>query len=136
MRHRTLLLLTLLLVARLSHADHSCGDSGKGNRRLLYVPPAQGDSAYVATLTLLPGCHYEWQKERGTFTYCIDCNNNDDDIFTFHGVRLPWGQTAILQADTDLVFSRQERGQTHLTILKLRRHWSLCPLWPVCASRY
>jgi hypothetical protein len=130
-----LLALLLLTSAVAVYGDNQCGDRGDNKRKLIYVRADQMDNSDAARLTLLPNCHFSWQDHVGTYSYCTDCNNNEADILFFKDVTLPWGQTGVLQADTDIVFAKEVHGRTVLTVLQMRRRWSLCPLWPVCGGR-
>ena len=129
------MLFVLLLFATTIYAEGRCGDRGNNKRRLIYVQQGQEENEDAPVLKLLPGCHFSWQNHDGTYAYCSDCNNRDTDILIFEHVTLPWGQTAVLQRDTDLVFAHKVRGQTIITTLRMRRGWSLCPLWPICTGR-
>lgn len=133
MRRKAVLYILLLLAAANTIYGGQCGDRGNNKRGLVYVQQGQEQNEYAPVLKLLPGCHFSWQEHVGTYRFCKNCNNDDPDILLFDEVALPWGQAAVLHHDTDLVFSHEVHGKTVITILRMRRRWSLCPLWPVCS---
>lgn len=134
-RNALLIVLLLLTTARAIYSQTACGDRGDSKRRLVYVQEGQEANEDAPVLKLLPRCRFMWQQHEGTYSYCNDCNNGEADLLLFEHATLPWGQAAVLQRDTDLVFAHQVHGQTVITTLKLRRGWSLCPLWPICTGR-